>query len=144
MRTWIFQANPAIYDVASAVRSLKEDTWLVQQHRQDIQPGDRAYLWESGAGGGIVAVCEILDEVTDRRTNEAAERFILDPLKLGGIQPRVNIRILSVVSPKLLRRDIQAHSALGDLSILKQAQGTNFPVTPEQAKAIEKLLANRK
>lgn len=144
MRTWIFQANPKIYEIAAAVRALKEDTWLVQQHRNDIRPGDRAYLWESGTGGGIVAVCEILDEVADRRENEAAERFILDPLKLGGVQPRVRIRISSIVDPKLLRRDLQAQPALRNLSILRQPQGTNFSVTPEQERTIEELLADRK
>lgn len=143
MRTWIFQANPKIYDVSGAIRSLQEDTWLVQQHRDELRPGDRVYLWESGPDAGIVAVCEILDEVADRLPSEASTRFVLDRVKLGGVRPRVRIRISAVVDPRLSRRDLQAHQDLAELSILKQAQGTNFSVTPQQAGAIEELLAGR-
>jgi len=140
MQSWIFQGNPKIYDLAAAVRALKEETWLVQQHRNDIRLGDCVYLWESGPDAGMVAVAEVLDEVSDRPFGESGKRFILDQNKLGGIQPRVLIRITRVIDPRLSRITIKAQPGLSGLSILKQAQGTNFAVTPEEAKLIEKLL----
>lgn len=143
MQTRIFQANPKVYDLAGAIRSLREDTWLAQQHRSELRPGDRVYLWESGPNAGIVGVSEILDGVSDRGEDKAADRFILDPVKLGGVQPRVRIRIKPVLARRLSRCEIRAHPALRELSILRQAQGTNFPVTPQEARAIEELLASR-
>lgn len=38
--TWIFQASPEYYDIRGAVRVLKEQTWLVSQHRNRIHAGD--------------------------------------------------------------------------------------------------------
>ena len=118
MQTWIFQANPKIYDIAGAIRSLKVDTWLVKRHGPDIRQGDRVYLWESGRDGGIVAIAEVLDEGADRAMAKESERFVLDPLKLGGVQPRVRILIVKVVDPKLKRSAIKEQPELADLSIL--------------------------
>ena len=73
MPSWIFQGNPKIYDLTAAVRALKEETWLVQQHRAEIRVGDRVYLWESGPEAGIVAVAEVLDEVSDRPFGESGK-----------------------------------------------------------------------
>lgn len=140
MRTWIFQSNPKIYDVGRAVRTLRKDTWLVHQHGADIHPGDCVYLWESGSNAGIVGVAEVLDEVSDRNMPKESESFVRDSKKLGGVQARVLIRINSVVDPRLTRLEIVSHPELADLAILRQPQGTNFPVTPEQAKTINTLL----
>lgn len=140
MQSWIFQGNPKIYDISRAVRSLKEDTWLVQQHGKDIRAGDRVYFWESGPNGGIVAIGQVLDEVCDRNTADESLPFVRDSRKLGGVQPRVRVRIERVVEPKLKRSVIKGNPGLGGLSILKFAMGTNFEVTPEQAKIICELI----
>src|SRR5258708_30153833 len=54
--TWIFQASPEFSDVRSAVRTLREHTWLVQQHKEQLKPGDRADVWEPGPRGGIIGL----------------------------------------------------------------------------------------
>jgi hypothetical protein len=54
-RAWLFQANPTTYDIAAAIRNLPEQTWVVRQHRADVHAGDTVYLWQSGAGGGLIA-----------------------------------------------------------------------------------------
>jgi hypothetical protein len=142
MQTWKFQANPKIYDVARAVRSLREDTWLVRQHRNDIHPQDRVYLWECGPDAGILAVGEVLDDVTERDLLPESKPFVLDSIKLGGIKFRVLVRIARVCEPKLRRTSIMQHPQLSNLPILRQPQGTNFPVSPEQAAIIEELLGD--
>jgi 5-methylcytosine-specific restriction enzyme B len=140
MQTWIFQGNPKIYNVAHAVRSLREDTWLVQQHKNEIRPGDRVYIWESGPDGGIVAVGEVLDEVSERVLPDESKPYVSDDIKLGGVQPRVLIRVTRVCDPKLKRTVILENPHLSNLLILRQPQGTNFPVTPAEAAIIEELL----
>src|SRR5207302_3282244 len=122
------------------VQSLSELTWLVLQDRDAIHPGDRVYVWESGPAGGIVGTAEVLDEVREREELEQETRFIRNAEKLEGAQPRVNLRRLRVVDPILSRAQIRSTPALTNLSILRQAQGTNFPVTPEEAEALDDLL----
>src|SRR5262249_15041457 len=78
-RAWIFQANPDTYDVRTAVRELRQETWTVTAHRDEIVPGDRVYLWEAGPKGGIVAAAEVLDRPSIRPLPEAGRRFVKDP-----------------------------------------------------------------
>ena len=59
-RFWMFHANRDLYDVRAASRALREITWNVKQHKSEMRVGDTVFLWESGAGGGIVAVARIL------------------------------------------------------------------------------------
>jgi hypothetical protein len=141
MRAWIFQANPKIYDVKRATQSLREDTWLVQQHRTEIHHGDRVYLWESGRDAGILAAGQVLDEVSEREMFKESKPFVLDTRKLGGVQPRVRISIDTVVDNKIKRSFIRKLAGLENLSILRQPRGTNFPVSPEESTIIEQLLA---
>lgn len=54
-RTWIFQANPKTYNIDGALQKLKEITWSVTRYKNEIQPGDRVFLWRSGGEAGIVA-----------------------------------------------------------------------------------------
>lgn len=142
-RAWIFQGNPNIYDVRAAVTALQEDTWLVLQHRDEIEPGDRVYIWESGPEGGIVAIAEVIDRATEREEGAESAPFIRDFEKLGGTQPRVRLRILEALDPVVKRADISSNPELANLSILRQSQGTNFPVTKREAEVIEDLLTGR-
>lgn len=140
-RAWIFQGNPRIYDVRGAVRALDEDVWLVKRYASDIHDEDRVYLWESGSGAGVIGLGEVTDEVRERE--DEVNRFTLDPSSLEGIRPRVSIRILGYTDPILTRAEIAADDRLQDLSILHFAQGTNFPVTPAEASALDELLSTR-
>ncbi len=141
--TWIFQANPDIYDVRAAVEVLRDTDWLAQQHKERIQPGDRVYLWESGDCGGIVAVAEISEAVRVRPRSADDAPFTKVADKLQGDLPRAGLRIHKVVDPILTRAELRAEPLLANLSILKFSQGTNFPVTLPEAQVIERLLAGR-
>lgn len=58
--TWIFQGSPKIWNVAAAVASLSQIDWVVRQHKGEIVPGDRVFIWESGDNAGIVAVARVI------------------------------------------------------------------------------------
>jgi MoxR-like ATPase len=139
-RAWIFQSNPTNYRLRDAVRELKEDTWLVTAHAEDIDAGQRVYIWESGPQGGIVAVVETVDRPSPRPESERGRRFMVDPTKFAGVRPRVLLRFLQVVDPILSRERILSHPELANMSIFHQPQGTNFPVSPEEAEVLENLL----
>ncbi len=139
-RAWIFQANPKYFDVRSAVHELEEDTWLVLQHKERIEPGDRVYLWESGPDGGIVGLAEVVDQPSIRAAAEEGAPFVKNLEKIGGMQLRVGLRILEAADPMISRDEIRSHPSLSNLSISRQPQGTNFPVTRKEAEVLEDLL----
>ena len=141
-QSWIFQANPDMYDLAGAITGLKELSWVTRQHRSRIRAGDRVYVWESGASAGIVATATILTDPGPVPRNEAEDAFwrqkqdATDPN-----EPSVRIRIDRVLQRRLRKDSLSIHPTLGSLTILRAPVGTNFAVTPEQAQALDKLLA---
>jgi len=138
-RAWIFQAVPSVYNLRAAIRALKIDTFLVKRYENEIKCGDRVYLWEAG-GAGIVGIAEVIEEPRVRPPQPESLPFQLDAATLGGEQVRALLRLLGSVDPSISRERLLSLPEFSNLSILKQAQGTNFKVTPVEAEAIEQLL----
>jgi hypothetical protein len=138
-RTWIFQANPKLYNLEKALTKLREHTWLVRQHQNDIHEGDVVYLWIAGKGSGIIARATVNSAPQDAPADSAEEEFTIDPEKFGGIQPRVRLTIDRVLTKPVARDELSNHPILKELSIINFPQATNFSVTPDQARALGEL-----
>ncbi|MHB0960432.1 MAG: hypothetical protein ACYC0X_31500 [Pirellulaceae bacterium] len=78
-KTWIFQANPEIYDLATALKHLESLTFSVRQHRDDVAAGDQVLLWESGADGGLLAVGAIQTNPQEMEENPKERAFYTRP-----------------------------------------------------------------
>jgi MoxR-like ATPase/predicted RNA-binding protein with PUA-like domain len=141
---WIFQAKPPMYDMRGALGALKIDTFLVTRYGEEIRVGDLVYLWESGNDAGIVGVAEVIGEPKLRSALSESLRFQFDDEKLGGEKVRALLRFLRAVDPVLSRERLLASPEFSNLSILKQAIGSNFKVTTAEAEAIEQLLSESK
>jgi 5-methylcytosine-specific restriction protein B len=142
-RTWIFQANPELYDIDSAIRQLPEMAWSVSKHQELIAPNDAVFVWKSGPEAGILAEATVLTVPAEVEPEQREIQFAIQPEKFASKQVCVRIRIDEVFSPPLLRSELKADPRLADLSILKFSQGTNFAVTPGEAAVIRDLLAKR-
>jgi 5-methylcytosine-specific restriction protein B len=140
---WLFQANPAYYRVRDAIQALPSQTWLVTQHSEDIQVGDRVFLWESGKDGGIVAVGVIGAAPAMMNAPEAERSFDVDPSRFDGERLRVRVDDIQIVRPPLPRNDVRSVPGLRGLGILRQPQGTNFSVTAQEVRLIDGLLQDR-
>ena len=139
--SWLFQANPDRYDVMGAISNLDELTWTVHQYANKVQAGDTAYIWQSGKDAGVVAVAKVLSSPETMTRLDEEERYFLDK-SLSGAEPalRVRVRVERVLSNRVTRQQFRDHPVLSQVSILKQAQGTVFPLTDEQAAALDALL----
>jgi len=139
---WIFQANPDTFDVRGSLdgREGQECTWTVNQYVEDIDVGDRVYLWESGSEGGIVGTAYVTEPVRKRAAFDWEKRFAGEEDFLEGDKKRVVLHIERAVDPPLRRNDLAEKPELQDLSILQFANATNFPVDPGEAETIERLL----
>jgi 5-methylcytosine-specific restriction protein B len=139
-RAWIFQANPITYNIDGALQKLNEITWSVTRYKNEIQPGDRVFLWRSGGEAGIVADGTLMTAPNEMGIPGDDRAFVLNPDNLPQAELRSRLRIGRVLSPYLPRLALQADPRLASLSILVSSQGTNFPVTPQQAAVIDKLI----
>jgi hypothetical protein len=48
MRTWIFQGNPAVFDIEGYLAASSGlITWTVARYAEQISAGDTVYIWQS-------------------------------------------------------------------------------------------------
>ena len=139
-QAWIFQSNPHLYDIARAVRTLKEMNWTVAQGKNLIHPGHHLYIWQSGPQGGVIAEGTVLTD-PEMLPSQEGEEFIRDEAKFEGEQLRVRLSIDRVLEEPLSRTMLKEHQVLENLEILRFANATNFRVTPEQDAALQALIA---
>jgi MoxR-like ATPase len=136
---WLFQANPAYYDIVGAVHSLKEMNWSVAQSKKQISTGDRLYIWQSGPQGGVIAEGHILTDPKMGPDQEGAD-FIRDPNKFSGEALRVRLCIDHVLAEPILRTDLLEHPVLKDLGVIRFANATNYKLKPEEDAALQELI----
>ncbi len=137
--TWIFQASPKFSNVKGAVRSVDEPVCLVHQYGEEIKPGDRVYLWESGRHGGIIGLAEVAEPPRIQAEPPEQIPFIRESEKFAGDRLRVKLRMLKRLHPVISRKYLLSRPELASLSILRCPRGTNFRVTREQAAVLQKV-----
>jgi len=74
--SWIFQANPKIFDINGAIAELKEINWKVSRYRDRIHAGDTVYIWEAGEEAGIIAIGKILSNPALIEDSEPEKKFL--------------------------------------------------------------------
>ncbi|HEY2052508.1 MAG TPA: EVE domain-containing protein [Solirubrobacterales bacterium] len=141
--SWIFQANPAYYDIGTATRTLNEMNWGVKQSKNQISVGDHVYIWQSGPGGGVIADGHILTSPQMEPSQEGPE-FIRDESKFSGEALRVRLSIERVLDEPLPRGALLEHPILKNLPILKFANATNFNINSAEDEALEELIQGSK
>ena len=141
---WVFQANPKKWDVDAALQSLTVIRWLVNQHRNEIRRGDRVFLWRSGPEAGVVATCNVLADPAPLADDKESYRYRLEDAMFAGDRLRVPLAVDKVLLRRpILRKALLWNHELEGMAILRRPQGTNFPLEPAEASALERLAAER-
>jgi len=136
IRTRTFQAVPGRFNLQKALKKLYVFRWNVNQSKKEIQAGDDVYLWLAGAKGGLVARGTVLTPPQDLRNAAEEVPYELEPDEKAP-RLRVVLQVEQVLDAPVSRASLKEHPILKSLSIIEQAQGTNFPVTDEQVEALE-------
>ncbi|OBJ40193.1 hypothetical protein A5621_10965 [Mycobacterium colombiense] len=142
-RVWIFQANPLRrFDL---IRYLKQPStrpgstgsWSLKRYADEVAEGDTVLLWSAGddATAGIYATGTILGTKFQRDRQEGEDDNV--PASEWAIRYRLDQILLD---HPVVRRDLKVDPVLKDLSIIQQAQGTNFKVTAEQWGVLQPML----
>lgn len=130
---WIFQANPKYYDLKSAVSELKELSFSISSHKEEMRVGDTVFLWISGLNAGIIALAMLKTEPELMSASERESKFDITPEKFKGEKIRAKIEVEKVLNEILTKEEIKRHKELQNLSILRAPQGTNFRISIEEA-----------
>ncbi len=130
-KVWVFQAVPKRYDILIEVpkrlsTAERGDNWSVTRYETEMHVGQRVLLWRSGPDGGIYGT------------------GTLSSLPYGPWNDRrIDIKFDPLLDHPLRKDDLLKHRVLKNLSILRMARGTNFPVTPKEWAALQPILGVR-
>jgi hypothetical protein len=145
-RVWIFQANPTRYDILNALSDEKIGSaihWLVNQHKYEISKGHLGIIWLSGSDGGIYALTEIVSNPQFMREPADEEKYWIDSSDKGEKKLRVKMKVLkNLVNIPIYKDEIRNTVGLENISIFRQSQGTNFPLTTDEWYLIKKIIFN--
>jgi energy-coupling factor transporter ATP-binding protein EcfA2 len=136
-RYWIFQGNPDQFDLDVYIRGRQEILWSVRQHKDRILPGDRVLLWRSGAAGGVIADCSVVDPPSKEILEDAPELWKA-PSDIQAGEMRCRLRVENSFAEIPIARAV-IRAVLPELSIVKAPQGTNFEITRADYEQIMKL-----
>jgi len=140
----VFQFNPAIYKWFDRIKQNREtEQWLTSRHVSDIREGDKVVIWASGEKAGVYAIGEIVKNPRKSPLAPEQEKYWANKEDVCKFQEKysVIIKYLKVIIDRpLLEDECSKDPILSDMPVLKQPQGTNFPLTKEQWNRILELL----
>ena len=139
---WIFQGNPNRYDILNALNDNDIGNsihWLVKQYKNKIHKGHLVLLWMSGKEAGIYALARVESEPKLMREDQPEKKYWVD--EEVEIENRVCLSILKrFINRPILKKELLKIPLMTNLSILRQFQGTNFPVRDFEWKIIYQLM----
>ena len=134
---WIFQGNPNIYNLKSALRDGDLKTWKVAAHKDKIKPGDKVIIWQTGEQAGCYALAEVLSEVSniEEEAFEKQHYVVANDLE---ITDRVELKITnSFPDNPILWSDLKNKPEFANFKAGNQ--GTNFSATQQEYNTIRNM-----
>jgi hypothetical protein len=137
-QTWIFQANPTVWH--GFHEYFKQQTvgatsdWTVSRYRKKMQPGDRVLLWETGSRGGLLAIGELTEEPFQQEPSTKRSDEQVKPVWT------VRFQYTHFLEEPIQRSTFKKTKVLQDMLHIRVPQGSNFKVTEEEWKVLQKLI----
>jgi hypothetical protein len=139
---WVFQGNPKIYDIQSALNADAIKSWSVNAHKDAIKPGDKVILWATGEQAGVYALGEVTSEPIERKEEPEELAFYKTPSE-NNEGTRVSLEITNnLANSPITKEEIATIKALEKLKV--GSQGTNFSATKEQYTQLLEMITGTK
>lgn len=137
--SWLFQCNPKIFNLRAALRERASISWVVRQHKSEIEEGHTVFLWEAGKNAGVLARGRIAAAPSTNVGIQLNEKYMLVPGEFKDTELRVPIEIEHVYRPSISRATLKRNPRFASFGVLKFYQGTNYAVTDAEAEALLEL-----
>jgi hypothetical protein len=144
---WVFQGNPAKFDVDDYVARYPELVyWRTPRYASQIAIGDRAVIWRSGPDAGAIALGVVVEAPTSGTKVKHPEALGTDLWRAEPPDPTENktgIHLQEIRAALdegyLPRQVVKADAELANATIITIPNGTVFPLTRAQTAALERL-----
>ncbi len=135
--TWLFQANPNRYHIQESLRAEREEFWNLNQHADDVSPGDRVLIWVCGEDAGIYAIGTVMSAPEVRPDSAAGMGYWVQHTDGRRPKARVCVRYDHVfLDHPLLKSFIAIDPVLAHLAVVRSPRGTNYAVSDEEWQTI--------
>lgn len=128
---WVFQCDPARYDLLDAIAHRGEDVWAMNQHRAEVEIGSRVWFRTTRPTPGVVATARIASLPRKREETSEFGTWVVD------------VTYESLVEPPLTQADVDADHTLSVERALSGVIGTNFPLPESLDLYLAEILADR-
>jgi hypothetical protein len=148
MTSWIFQGNPDRFDIDAYLAFAPDRiTWLVNQYRNAVQPGDQVFLWRARGNGsagpaGIVAEFLVDSPVVEMEDDPSAIPFWRESGETG-LRHRVWLKVVRVAANILERGKIASTRGLEAVGPIGFGNATNFQLSETEARELNRIWHNR-
>lgn len=131
---WLFQCNPAYFDLVEALNQGTLDDWSVSAHRDSMSIGDKVIIYMTGKDAGIYALAE-LTSVPYKRELERDNNWS----RAEEYEYKVAIKVTHDLSASPISR--QQISEMSALAAFKGGnQGTNFRSSKQEYEALMSIV----
>jgi len=148
VQSWIFQANPDRFDIDGYLQTRPHEfSWLVTRYQNELNIGDRVYIWRSKGTGngtaGIIAESRVVHLPVERLDESVAQPYWKSDAENQSPRPRVLLKLIRVANKKeIVKRDwLIGDPILSDLTILTMANATNYRIDEKHIDRLESLWA---
>jgi len=137
---WIFQGNPNKYRIVDALSDSILNGWRVTRFASDIKLGDKALIWICGKSAGIYAIADINSSPAYMPLLPKEEKYFIDKT-IAKREKAVELKFTHYfLSNPIYRCELKDIPGLKNLSIIKCAMGTNFPVKKQEWEIIRRKI----
>jgi hypothetical protein len=134
---WIFQCNPAYFDLIDALAQNKLYDWSVAAHRDKMRPGDKVLIYMTGKQAGVYALAE-LTSVPYLRSADSANNW----QRAEEFDYKVAIHVTHDISSNPITKQLIA--TIPELSSFKGGnQGTNFTSSQAEYDIVMNMVQER-
>ncbi|SNS86611.1 EVE domain-containing protein [Bacillus sp. OK838] len=144
--TWIFQANPEIFDIDNYIKDHKYIWWALRQvrFRDTIKLDDEVFMWRSNGDkrqtGGILAKTRVVSLPQERPNDKSAKNYWHnEDWKKPYLGVKLEILEVKMLESFISRSFLLDHHVLNKLTILSQWRQTNYLLSPEHSIELQKL-----
>lgn len=135
---WVFQGNPAIYDIERTLKAGHLKSWKVAAHKDTIKPGDKVILWQKGNNAGCYALAEVVSEVGKIVEEEYEKQYYRETESSEEKGDRVKIKIIKYLADDpILWKEIKNLPEFENFKVGNQ--GTNFTASKEEYEMLMKI-----
>ena len=146
-------ANPKYYRIAEAVTDLPRFGWDMEirlknrarrkrKYAKQVQPGDTAYVWQTGEAAGVIARGTIQSGLVPITTPPEEELYVVDRVRYpyGYRYEGIWFDVDEVLPSCLLEKELVArHPEFSHMEVTKFRNQTVSKVQPNEAHALAEL-----